>query len=182
MRALAHFTSLESGLPHMFDPHSGQVNFTLLGDVFFSPARCALCRFSFHPVAASLAKAVANAIGDDVVHHVLTGFLAADHAVVGRLQPDRLHLRGPFLVVIAARAWLAVHVLPEVNHLVHERLAGLLVLGLVDEGIRIERQLVLPTGLPVTEREPVRREIAERVCWYVIKTSDSIPSNSAALK
>jgi hypothetical protein len=47
-----------SGLPQTFCPQLGQVNLVLLFTPPFWPGRGADCRFSFHPVAASLAKTV----------------------------------------------------------------------------------------------------------------------------
>jgi hypothetical protein len=53
-----------------------------------------------------------GAAGDDVVRHLLAGLFAAEGAGVRRLQADRLLLRCPLSVVVAARAWFAELVLP----------------------------------------------------------------------
>ena len=57
----------------------------------------------------------------DVVRHLLAGFLAARLAGIGGVQADRVHFLGPFLVVIAGARGLAEMVLPQVDHLMHER-------------------------------------------------------------
>src|SRR5262249_13407351 len=49
-----------SGLPHTFWPQDEQVNLVLLLGPFVVPGRCADCRLSLQPVAASLAKACVN--------------------------------------------------------------------------------------------------------------------------
>ncbi len=56
----------------------------------------------------------------DVVAHLLPRLLAAWLSSVGGNQPKRTHLHGPFLVVVAGARRLAVVMLPEVGHLMHQ--------------------------------------------------------------
>ena len=57
--------------------------------------------------------------------------------------------------------------LPYVHHLVHERLADLLV-GPTDEGVRVERELVL-AELADAARKAVRREVAARMRFSLVR-------------
>src|SRR5690606_19075052 len=54
---------------------------------------------------------------DDVMAARLPRFLAAKLAGIGRVQPDRVDPRRPFLVVVAGARRLAEMVLPKVRHL-----------------------------------------------------------------
>ena len=88
--------------------------------------------------------------------HAVAGFLAAFFAGSGGLQTDRLHAFGPFAVMIAAAAGLAVMVLPQMRHFMGE---GGQHFGdrAVVEMARIERDLV--GHEPVAAAEPVAGEI-----------------------
>ena len=55
------------------------------------------------------------------MRHLLADFLAARLAGVGGNEADLPHLGGPWLVVVATPRRLALMVLPQMHHLVHER-------------------------------------------------------------
>ena len=57
----------------------------------------------------------------DDVRYLLAGFLAAGLAGVGGDQADLPHFGRPFLVVVAGARRLAVMVLPEMHHFMHQR-------------------------------------------------------------
>ena len=62
----------------------------------------------------------------------------------------------------AVRGWLAVLLLPDVNHLVHQRRGDLLV-DPTDEVVGVERQL-MPTTDRGAPRKAIGREVSVRVC------------------
>lgn len=87
----------------------------------------------------------------------LARFLAARPAGIGRVQPDRVHFRSPFLVVIAGARRLAEMVLPKVRHLMRQRRKALLVRPAF-EVRRIQRDFVGDLRA-VLRSEPAAREI-----------------------
>ena len=73
--------------------------------------------------------------------HLLTDFLAARLTGVAGMKADFLHLRGPFRVVVSAPARLAMMLLPEVHHFMHQR-GERFPHGPVQEVLRVHRNLV----------------------------------------
>jgi hypothetical protein len=69
--------------------------------------------------------------------------------------------------MIATSRRLAERMLPNVRHLVIQRLANLLV-ALIDEAIGIEREFV-PTGLVQPAGEAIRRKVTVRICFSLVR-------------
>ena len=65
------------------------------------------------------------------------GFLAANAAGRRRLQADGFYFVGPLAIMVTARRWLAMMLLPSAAHLMNQILQNLRV-GLPDKHIRIE--------------------------------------------
>jgi hypothetical protein len=68
-----------------------------------------------------LESASERATLDDVVAHPVANALAARGTGRRRSEPEFIHLPRPLLVVIAASPGLALFLLPQVRHLVHQR-------------------------------------------------------------
>jgi len=63
--------------------------------------------------------------GDGIIRHAVAGTFAARLPGTGRHQAYAFHLRGPFGIVIAPPAGLAVVMLPEMHHLMHQGLQAM---------------------------------------------------------
>ena len=88
-----------------------------------------------------LERQIERAAVDDHVGDALAGTLAAGLTGIRRREPDAVHQRGPFLVVISGPARRAEMVLLEMDHFVdqrRQRLRGRTVL----EVLHVERDLV----------------------------------------